>query len=128
MANSIVANGRGQEGSRTMQEQDRRRVEKVGGGHSSGWEGHVIDCGQPKHTDSYNTTMEDIANHICIEFKDGKLVAQTIAMGMRIVLERPEKEDDADETDIKIWWAEIEDFVLNKKLYKQVLECTYGIV
>ena len=101
---------------------------KTGGGTGSGLEGHFIDCGQPKHADTYNTTMEEIINHVRIEFKEGELVARTIATGAKIVLEKPEKDDDADETDIEIWRAEIKDFVRDKKSYKQALERTYGIV
>jgi hypothetical protein len=95
--------------------------------HGDGLEGQ-IDCGQPKHTDLYNTTMEEIVNHVRIEFKDGELVARTIATGVKLELPKPEKPADADETDIKIWRAEIKDFVREKKSYQQSLERTYGIV
>ena len=52
-----------------------RSAEHSGGGTGGGLEGHIIDCGQPKHADTYNTTMEEIVNHVRIEFKDGELVA-----------------------------------------------------
>ena len=55
-------------------------------------------------------------------------MARTIAMGTRIDLEKPKKPDDADETGIEIWRAEIKDFVGEKKSYKQALERTYGLV
>ena len=97
-------------------------------GHGGGLEGHIIDCGQPKHADLYNTTMEEIVNYVRIEFKDGELVSRTIATGARIDLKKPEKPDNADETDIEIWPAEIKDFVREKKSYKQALEHTYGLV
>ena len=79
--------------------------------HGGGLEGQFIDCGQPKHTDLYNTTMEGIVNHVRIEFKDSELVVQTIAMGVKIELPKLEKLPEADETDIEIWQAEIKDFV-----------------
>ena len=66
-------------------------------------EGHIIDCGQPKHADAHSTTIVEIINHIRVNFKQGELVSRTTTTGKLIALKKPVKEKDANETDLAIY-------------------------
>ena len=55
-------------------------AEKANSSHGGG----LLEEGHSKaHANLYNTMMEDVVNHVCIEFKDGELIAWTITTGVR---------------------------------------------
>ena len=100
--------------------------------------GHMFDCGQPKHADMYNTTVEEIINHVRVSFGEGDLVARAISSGKKVVIRKPIKPEkitlddgtelEVDETDLEIWRAEIKDYVRTKRNYDSALQKTYGLV
>ena len=91
-------------------------------------EGHIFDCGQPKHADLCNTTMEEVLNLIRLNFKEGKMVARTIVSGKTITIKKLVKPTDGDKTDLKIWKAKIKNYVSKESTYEQALQRAYGLV
>ena len=86
-------------------------TKKVFDGRCDELEGHIFDCGQPKHANLYNTTMEEIINYIRLNFKEGELVVCTIMMGKEVTIKKPVKPVNNDETDLEIWRAQIKNFI-----------------
>ena len=91
-------------------------------------EGHIFDCGQSKHADLYNMTMEEVVNHIRLNFKEGKLVVRTITSRKEIAIKKPVKPTNGDKTNHEIWKAKIKNYVTKESAYELALQQAYGLV
>ena len=90
--------------------------------------GFVLDCGQLRHAGVYNSTMDEIVNHIRTNLLSGELVARTILTGVLAVPEKPVEPTNGDNMDKDIWKAEITDFMRQKRALKQSMQSAYGLV
>ena len=120
--------GRGMPRKPAFPQKNNAAATKKFAGRCDELEGHIFDCGQPKHADLYNTTMEEVINHIRLNFKEGELVVRTIVSGNTVTIKKPVKPTNGDETDLEIWRAKIKNYVIKESNYEMALQRAYGLI
>ena len=71
--------------------------------------------------------MEEVANHIGLNFKEGEMVVRKIVSGKVITIKKPLKPMNGDETNLEIWKAKIKNYVVKESTYEQAMHRVYGL-
>jgi hypothetical protein len=59
--------------------------------------GHVINCGQAKHTDQFSHTMKEVINYVCSKITDGEWVVRLLRHEKLLVITSPMTPTDPDD-------------------------------
>ena len=96
--------------------------------------GLTLDCGQPHHAESYSRAIEGIINHVRVIFREGILLARTIATDKLVPVLKPVVVLDdtgvpsTDDVDVAIFNAKIKSFVSREVTYETSLGQGYCLV